>query len=113
MPVILASGSREVRRNRDELRTLEREDAVELGKAHVVADREAELPVLDDCDDRLVAGLFRLRLAIDDAADLDVEQMDLAVRRDDLPVGVEHEARVRALVASLAQLDDRAADERD
>src|SRR5437867_4764500 len=113
MPVILACRRREVRRNGDKLRTVECEDAIELGEAHVVTDREAEPPVLDLDDDRLVAGLLRLRLPVDDTADLDIEQVDLAIGPDDLPVRVEDDARVRALFAAVAQLDDRAADERD
>src|SRR5207247_4222440 len=102
MPVILARRCREVRRNGDELRTVEREDAIELGEADVVTDREAEPPVLDVGDDRLVAGLLRLRLPVDDTADFDVEQVDLPVGRDELAVRVEDEARVRALLTALA-----------
>src|SRR5690348_16607129 len=105
MPVILSGRRREMRRNGDELRTLEREDAVELRKADVVADRQPELPILDIRDDRLAAGLLRFGLAVHDATHLDVEEVDLAVRRDDLSVGAEDEARVRALVATFAQLD--------
>src|SRR5215210_6261257 len=113
MPVILARRRCEVRRNRDELRTLQREDAVQLGEAHVVADRQAELPILDVRDDGFLAGLLRLRLAVDDAAYLDVEQVDLAICRDDLAIRIEDDAGVRPLLAAVAQLDDRAADERD
>src|SRR3954447_18169806 len=113
MPVILAGRRREMRRNRDELRAVEREDPIELGKADVVTHRQPELPVLGVGDDGLVARLFRLRLAVDDTADLDVEEMDLAIRRDDLARRLEYEARVRALLAAVAQLDDRAAHERD
>jgi hypothetical protein len=39
--------------------------------------------------------------------------MDLAVDRRELAVGVEHEARVRRLLATLAPFDDRPPDERD
>src|SRR5205807_8896769 len=102
MPVILAGRGREVRRDRDDLRTFERKDAVQLGKADVVTDRQPELPVLRLDDDGLVAGLLRLRLAVDDAADLDVEQVNLAVDSCDLPAWIEHDARVRSLLASIA-----------
>src|SRR5262249_33937500 len=113
MPVILACRRREMRRNGDELRTFEREDAVELRKPDVVANGGTAPPISRVHDDGLVAGFLRFGLAIHDPADLDVEQVDLAVSRDDLAVRVEHEARVRALLAALAKLDDRAADEGD
>ena len=64
-------------------------------------------------DDRLVARLLGLGLAVDVAADLDVEQVDLPVDGDELAVGVEDAARVRELLAAVAPLGDRAADERD
>ena len=64
-------------------------------------------------DDGVLSGLLGLRLPVGDAADLDVEEMNLAVRRDDVAVGVEDERRVRELLASVAALGDRAADERD
>src|SRR6266550_2296818 len=105
MPVILARRRREVRRNGGELRAFERQDPVELGEAHVVTHGQPELPALGLRDNGVLARLLRFGLAIQDAADLDVEQMDLAVRRDDLAVRVEHEAGVRPLVATLAQLD--------
>ena len=57
--------------------------------------------------------LLRLRLAVGEAADLDVEEVDLPVGRDELAFGVEDEAGVRELLAALAALGDRAADERD
>src|SRR5215204_4657580 len=111
MPVILAGRRREMRRNSDELRTFEREDAIQLGEADVVTDREPDLPVLRFGNDGFLARLFRLGLPVDDAADLDVEEVDLAIKRDDLTVGVEDEARVGERLAPLAPLGDRAADE--
>src|SRR5205085_4062117 len=102
-----------MRRDRDDLRAVERQDAVQLGEANVVTDRQAELPVLRLRDDSLAAWLLRLRFAVDDAADLDVEQVDLAIDGGDLPARIEDDARVRPLLAPFAALDDRAADQRD
>ena len=104
---------REVRRHREEQRALEREHPVELREAEVVADGQSHRPALDLGHDGLVAGLLCIRLAIDEAAGLDVEEMDLAIDGRDLAVGIEDDAGVRQLLASLAPLRDRAADERD
>src|SRR5437660_11429818 len=101
-----------MRRHGHQLRPLEREDAVQLRKADVVANGQAELPVLELSDDRLVSGFLRLGLAVDDAPDLDVEEMDLAIRRDDLSLGIEDKRRIRKLAAAFAPLGDRAAAER-
>ena len=64
-------------------------------------------------DHGLVARLLGLRLAVDLAADLDVEEVDLAVDGGEPAVRVEDDARVRELLAALAALRDRAADDRD
>src|SRR5213082_2761769 len=87
-----------MRRDRDDLRAVERQDAVQLGEANVVTDRQAELPVLRLRDDSLAAWLLRLRFAVDGG---------------DLPARIEDDARVRPLLAPFAALDDRAADQRD
>src|SRR5439155_19085162 len=55
--------------------------------------------------------LLRLRLAVDDATDFDIEEVDLAVEGDDAALRVEDEARVGELLVSLAPLSDRAPDE--
>src|SRR6185437_11365683 len=104
---------REVRGDGDELRALEREDPVELRKANVVADGQPDRPALPPDYDRLGARLLGLGLTVDDAADLDVEQVDLAVEPEQLAVRPEGERGVRELLAALALLGDRAADERD
>ena len=113
VPVVLARRRREVRRNGDELGTLERQDPVQLGETHVVAHSQSELPALCVGDHGSISGLLRLRLAIHDATDLDVEQVDLAVDRCDLAFRIEDDARVRELLPSVAALRDRTADERD
>src|ERR671934_1696513 len=106
MPVVLAGVEREVRRDRDQLGALEREDAVELREAQVVADGEAYRPALEPRHDRLLARLLRLGLAVAVPAHLDVEEMDLPVHRHELAVGIEDEARVRELLPPLAALGD-------
>ena len=111
--MILAGRRREVRRDGHELGAFEREDPVQLRKADVVTDGEPDGPVLDARDDGLRSRLLRLGLAVDLAADLDVEEVDLAVDGDERAFRVEDAARVRELLAPLAPLRDRAADERD
>jgi hypothetical protein len=56
--------------------------------------------------------LLGLGLAVRQPADLDVEEVDLPIEGRELALGVEDEARVRELLAPLAPLRDRAADER-
>jgi hypothetical protein len=93
-----------VRGHRYELSALEGEDSIQLGEAHVVTDRQSDLPVFYVCDDRFVARLLRLGFSVDDTADLHVEEVDLAIGRDELPRGVEDETRVRELLPSFAAL---------
>ena len=90
VPVVFPGGRREVGGYSHELGAFEGEDPVQLREANVVADRQPELPVLDLCNDGLLARLLRLGLAVDNATDLDVEQMDLAVCRNDLAFRIEH-----------------------
>src|SRR5581483_12494275 len=111
--VVAAGRRREVRRHGDELGAFEGEDAVQLRKANVVADGQTDGPVLDRGDDGLAARLLRLGLAVNVAADLDVEEVDLAIHGDELALRVEDAARVRELRAAVAAFGDRAADERD
>src|SRR6185312_6256350 len=85
----------------------------QLGEAQVVADRHADLGPVGECGrDDLLAGILAVGLAVDDAGDLDVEQMELAVDGLRLAVGADVDARVEA-PAVLAQLDDRAGDQVD
>src|SRR5207302_7282035 len=101
VPVVLAGVEREVRRNGDNFCTFERKDAVELRKTEVVADREADRPVLEPRDDRLVARLLGVRLAVPVAADVHVEEMDLPVDGRELALRIEDETRVRELLPAL------------
>src|SRR5262249_40879844 len=112
VPVVLTGRCREMRRNGYQLGSFERKDAIQLREADVVADGQPDAPVLDAHDDGLVTGFLRLRLAVRDAADLDVEQVDLPVGRDDRSVCIEDDGCVRELLASFPTLRDRAAYER-
>src|SRR5207247_8165170 len=113
VPMILARVEREVRGNGGEQRALEREDPVQLREAQVVADGEPDAPALGLRDNRLLAMLLGLGLAVREAADLDVEEVDLAIRSDEVALRIEDEASVRELLAALAPLGDRPSDERD
>jgi hypothetical protein len=111
--VVLARVHREVRRHGREESALERQDAIELGETHVVTDRQSDGPALDLGDDGLVPGLLGFGLAVHLATDVDVEEVNLAIGRNQLSARIEDEARVRQLVAAFAPLGDRAADQRD
>ena len=73
------------------------EDPVQLGKAKVVADAEADDRVAERSGDDLVARLLVVGLAVGDAADVDVEHVDLAVDREVLAVGADQDRGVEAL----------------
>ena len=69
--------------------------AIELGKAEVVADRQADGRARDIDDHELVARGGRVGLAQRRAArDVDVEQVDLAVARDQLAARIDHHGGV-------------------
>ena len=112
-PVVLAGDERERRGHGQQLGPLDGEDAVQLGEAKVVADGQPDPPALDLAALRGVPRLLAVGLAVDDAAHLDVEHVDLPVHSRDLALGVEDDAGVRELLAPLAALSDRAAHERD
>src|SRR2546421_11738789 len=99
MPVVLAGVEREMGGNGGEQRSLEGEDPVQLGEAEVVADRQADRPALDLGDDRLLAVLLGLRLAVGEPADLDIEEVDLPVRGGEIALRVEDETGVGELLA--------------
>ena len=84
-----------VRRDEQHLGAARHQGAIELGKAQVVADREADAPELGAGRDDLLAGRERVRLPEGrQAGELDVEQVDLAVAGDLLAGSVEQQARV-------------------
>ena len=74
-------------RDRDHAGAADREDPVELREAEVVADAEPEPEAAGVGADDLVAGLLAIGLAVADAADVDVEHVELAVGGDDLAGG--------------------------
>ena len=109
LPVRLAGDAREVGRHGDDARSVQREDAVELGEAKVVADGQAEPdPVRRLRHHELLGRLGVLGLAVLDATHLDVEHVDLAVDRLDLAVWPRVQARVGHALVALAPLRDRA-----
>ena len=64
-------------------------------------------------EDDLLARALVLGLAVDDAADLDVEHVDLAVDGRDLAVAVDQQRRVGDPLALAEPLADAAGDDRD
>jgi hypothetical protein len=70
------------------------EDPVQLGEAQVVADAEAEGEVAERRRDDLLARLLVLGLAVGDAADVDVEHVDLAVGGEVVAVGADQDRGV-------------------
>ena len=109
MPMGLAGLLGEGRGNGDELRACQRERAVELREAEVVADGEAE-PAEGKVDDhRLAARPARGGLAVALASgEIDVEHMQLVVARGDLAFGID---QIRAVGdARRVELDGERAD---
>ena len=82
LPVLARGGERERGGHGEDARAAGGELAVELGEAQVVTDAQAQLDAVGGRREHdLVARLVGLRLAVDAAADLDVEHVDLAVGR--------------------------------
>ena len=114
LPVVARRRQRERGRDRDDPRTADREDPVQLREAQVVADGEAQLDALGGLREHdLLAGLLELGLAVDAPADLDVEHVHLAVDGPDLSGGVDVDARVGELLLPGHELEDRAGDDLD
>jgi hypothetical protein len=90
------------------------EDPVELGKAHVVADGQAQLDAVGGGaeHDLLARGLV-IGLAVHGAVDLDVEHVELAIGRLDLAVGADVQRGVAQLRLAVDALGDRAGHEVD
>ena len=111
LPVGHAGQQREVRRDGQHRRAaVERERAVELREAQVVANCEPEADAVDVGDDRLGTGLGAVGLAVADPADVHVEEVDLRVGGDPAAVTVVHNRNVADPVA-VAEDGDAAADQ--
>ena len=114
LPVVARGGERERGGHGDHARAAHREDAVQLGEAQVVADRQAELDAVGGLRQHdLLAAVLVLGLAVRAPADLDVEHVDLAVDRADFAVGADVHRGVGALLAPGDALRDRAGHEVD
>src|SRR5207247_8001814 len=88
--------------------------AVELWKAQVVADREPERAELGGHRDRLGPGRARRRLAHRHAPrELDVEEVQLAIARDELAARADAAARVVGAWLAGRALEQRARTEMD
>jgi hypothetical protein len=131
LPVVARRRQRERGRQRHDARPAQRERAEELGEAQVVADRQSQLhPAGELAQDDLRAGLRDGGLAVGAPRDLDVEHVQLAVGRVQLPLGIDVHGGVRQGLAgrrpvapvlagpvlprtgsACAALDDRAGDE--
>ena len=111
LPVVAPGALREVGRDGQDRRAGQRERAVELGEAQVVADRQADRGAVDRGRDQPVAGRHPGRLGVDRTGlDRDVEQVDLAVPRGDRSVRGDQHGRVVRAVRVAARLG-RAADQ--
>ena len=114
LPVVARRRQREGGRDRDDPRTPDGEDPVELGEAQVVADRQSEPHAAGRLREHdLLAGLLELGLAVDAPADLDIEHVHLAVDGADLARGVDVHRGVRELLPPAQLLEDRAGDDLD
>src|SRR5215218_1234131 len=107
LPVVLAGLQREGCRDRQDLGSAQRQEAVELREAHVVADRESHGGRARFRRDDLVAGRDVRALQVLFIGDLHVEEVDLPVDRRHLPRRVEERRGIgQPLRAGLA-LEDR------
>jgi hypothetical protein len=113
-PVIARRRDGERGGDRDDARAPHGEDAVELGEADVVTDREAELDAGGRVREHdLIARVLDVGLAVGVSADFDVEHVDLAVDSAQLTAGIHVHARVRELLVSGQALGEGAGDEVD
>jgi hypothetical protein len=87
--------------------------AVQLGKAQVVADRQADAAERAVDDDDLVAGLDQLGFLVALVAEVEPEQVDLVIARHLLAAFVIHQAAVAHLVRRVGLQRHRAADQPD
>ena len=98
----------EAGRHHEGLGARQGELAVLLGEAQVVTDGESHRPARELAQYELITRLVRSRFARFGAGDIDVEHMDLAVRRHAIAFGIEDERGVAGTHAGLGLLTDRA-----
>jgi len=109
---------REGRRHEQHFGAAQRQGAIQLGEAHVVADREAEghgdpRPGHDPRRDHLVAGHEIVRLAIDRGTRYGVEQVDLAVDGKDLALRPEQHGSVEGAIRTRGPFVVRSGEDMD
>src|SRR5437899_7272668 len=94
LPMVLARAIREGRRYREHPGPLAGQAPVQLGEAHVVADREADAAGGGFGDHDRFAALDRLRfLEVLEPGHVDVEEMDLAIGGERLALGSDQHRR--------------------
>ena len=113
LPVITPRGNRERRGNEQHRRAEIDERAVELRKADVVADRQAERAARKLRDDDLASGRDVRRFAQHGAGKIDVEEVDLSIPREQLAVAVDHDRSIEDPCVTGDPLGERAAREHD
>src|SRR5437764_8776158 len=114
LPVVPRGRERERTGNHDHLCASNRDRPVELRKAKVVADGHSEAsPSGELREHHFVAGLLVVGLGVDNAVDLYVEHVDLAVRGPYLSVRADVDAGVGALLLPRQALHDRTRDQLD
>ncbi len=115
LPVVTGRGLGERRGDGQHARPVDREAAVELGEAQVVADGQTESQATGErAEDDLVARRLAVGLAVLAAADEHVEHVQLAVGRAVTAVGADVDRGVVAALGVLGgPLGDRAGDEVD
>jgi hypothetical protein len=100
-PMVAAGVPREGGRHQQQLRAGQGVQAVQLGEAEVVADRQAGEDAVDFRDHHLVATADRCRFAVAGLpGEADVEQVQLVVARRDAARGIE--MRPAGLISRLA-----------
>ena len=102
LPVVPAGGGGEGRGDGEEAGAAQGEDAEQLREAQVVADGETKDRAVDGRRDDLLARLLEVRLAVGDAADVDVEHVDLAVGGEVGAVGADQDGSVEGALVEGA-----------
>ena len=110
LPVVAAGGERERGRHHQQLGPAQREDPVQLGEAQVVTDAQADGPALHVHRHDLLPRILHVGLTVNVAGDVNVEEVDLPVGREDIATRAHHHARVRQ-APGVRSFGDRAANQ--